>query len=494
MQDTDHLQKGQRVGPFEIVGVIGQGGMGVVYEALQVDLETRVALKTLWPGLAKDSEARQRFLREGKAASRIEHPNVVRVLGCGAESGITYLVMELLRGENLAQRLAREGRVDVTRAVEILLPIMSAVALGHERGVVHRDLKPQNIFLSKGYRGELVPKVLDFGVSKIVDAPSATLTSTSTVLGTAAYMSPEQALGKPVDALSDQYSIGLILYEMVTGRRALAGENQFQLLHAAASASIVPARDVEPSVPAAIDQVLSTLLSRAPDQRYPSVRAAGGALLPMAPPATRTLLADDFPTSGPAPSRPARSAENTPAPAQAGYTLLLPQPLDAVHSTLGRSAAQIVARRPPPPVRNKWWIAAPVLACVLVGGAVAFWGMSGPAPIPPRATSAETRVSLEPPAAPVERTAESLKEKAATTVASPTKAAAVPPSGDPQHTASAGQTGSVLASPGPANGGRRRVVDDSQKHDSKDSHHRRGSHAERPRGVMRGANESPIIN
>src|SRR5881392_3841304 len=146
MADTVDLEPGQRLGPFEILAVIGQGGMGVIYEALHVDLEARVALKTMRPQLASSAEARERFLREGRAASRIEHPNVVRVMGANLDGGVPYLVMELLRGESLASLLARETKLTVEGALELLVPVLSAVAAGHERGIIHRDLKPQNIF------------------------------------------------------------------------------------------------------------------------------------------------------------------------------------------------------------------------------------------------------------------------------------------------------------------------------------------------------------
>jgi serine/threonine-protein kinase len=369
--------------------------MGVVYEALQVDLETHVALKTLWPELTKDAEARERFLREGKAASRTEHPNVVRVLGCGTEGGLTYLVMELLRGETLGQLLGRRAKLDTEGALDILLPVMSAVALGHDRGVVHRDLKPQNIFLSTGYRGELVPKVLDFGVSKFVDAPAATLTVPSTVLGTAAYMAPEQALGLPADARSDQYAIGLILYEMLTGRRALMGGNQYQVLHAAAAAQVIPARDIDPSLGRGIEQVLSRMLERSSEERYPSVRDAGAALLPMASASTRTLFADDFPSASAAGSTTSRAGRPPRKSATAGQTVLLPPALEMQHSTLGRAAAQIVLPGRTRRSRAPLWITAAGLACALGAGAVLFRGVSSS---PGEASHAAGRLAEPAPA------------------------------------------------------------------------------------------------
>src|SRR3954470_12730451 len=165
MAAIDHFQEGQLVGRYRRVRVIGQGGMGAVYEAVHPGLKKRVAVKVLLPRIAESQEARVRFLREGEAASRINHPNVVAVFDVGEDGGVPFLVMEYLEGSTLDDFLARRGALDLVEAMELFLPIMAAVAAGHECGVVHRDLKPQNIFLARGRWGELIPKVLDFGVS-----------------------------------------------------------------------------------------------------------------------------------------------------------------------------------------------------------------------------------------------------------------------------------------------------------------------------------------
>jgi serine/threonine protein kinase len=180
------LQTGQVLGRYQIVRLIGQGGMGAVYEAVHVVLKKRFAIKTLLPSLAEVPGARARFLREGEAASRISHPNVVTVSDVGSEGDMPYMVMEFLEGQPLSDLLAARGHLPVREAVDILLPVASAVSTGHDMGVIHRDLKPANVFLARGgWGGGVVPKVLDFGVSKMSGGEGAALTGTLAVLGTA---------------------------------------------------------------------------------------------------------------------------------------------------------------------------------------------------------------------------------------------------------------------------------------------------------------------
>ncbi len=188
------------------------------------------------------------------------------------------------------------GRMEVEPAVGLLLPAVSAVAAGHAQGVVHRDLKPANIFVARGPWGESVTKVLDFGVSKLMAAGDGTgLTATSSVLGTAAYMSPEQAMGlKDVDGRSDQFALGQILYEMLTGARAHAGENQFEVLHNIATGKLSPPRQRRPDLPVALEQILLRMMAFAPADRYPTLLLAGQALLPYADDRVRATLANAF--------------------------------------------------------------------------------------------------------------------------------------------------------------------------------------------------------
>ena len=296
MEPHGRLAENEQFGKYRIVRLMGEGGMGAVYEAVHPVLKKRFAIKTLLPTVAAQRDARTRFLREAEAASRINHPNVVAVLDVGTEGDTPYLVMEFLDGETLDALIERRSVLPVADAVDLMLPVISAVSTAHEHGVIHRDLKPQNIFLSRGPWGEAIPKVLDFGVSKLVDDREAVaLTGTQAMLGTVAYMSPEQARGaRGVDARSDQYAIGLILYEMVTGSRAHPGESALEILHHIANGILVPPRTARPDLPAAMEAVLLRCLAAQPSDRYPSLRALGQALLPHAGEKARAALADGF--------------------------------------------------------------------------------------------------------------------------------------------------------------------------------------------------------
>jgi len=299
MTAAERLKQGQLVGRYSIVRLIGEGGMGAVYEALHPGLKKRVAIKVLLPRIAERQDARVRFLREGEAASRINHPNVVSVFDVSEDDDVPYLVMEYLEGSTLDELLARRGPLELPDAAALFLPIMAAVAAGHDCGVVHRDLKPQNIFLAQGRRGEPVPKVLDFGVSKLIDHDGPPVTRTDTMLGTACYMSPEQARGaRNVDARSDQFTLGLILYEMLTGQRAYRGENDLEILYSAAGGTIQPAQELRPGLPEPVYALLARMLAVAPSDRFPSVREAAQPLLPFAGEKTRTALAGDFDAQG----------------------------------------------------------------------------------------------------------------------------------------------------------------------------------------------------
>jgi serine/threonine-protein kinase len=365
MTGVDRFQEGQLVGRYRIVRLIGEGGMGAVYEAIHPGLKKRVAVKVLLPRIAESQEARVRFLREGEAASRINHPHVVSVFDVGEDDGTPYLVMEYLEGQTLDVFLAGRGALELFEAAALFLPIMAAVAAGHECGVVHRDLKPQNIFVAQGRWGELIPKVLDFGVSKLIDHDGPPVTRTQTMLGTACYMSPEQARGaRHVEARSDQFALGLILYEMLTGRRAYRGENDLETLYNAAVASIQPAHVLRAGLPEQVYALLTRMLAVSPSDRYPSLRDSARVLLPFADEKTRAAIARDFdalaivapagdpsesagaepPPARPGEGRAEESAEGAGRPAAAGpvglpQTAVFPLTLDREDDTTLRHAA-----------------------------------------------------------------------------------------------------------------------------------------------------------
>src|SRR4029453_11751641 len=227
---------GRRLGHFEITGAIGAGGMGVVYRATDLRLQRSVALKLLPPQVAADRDRRSRFEREARAASALNHPNIVTVHEIDSADGVDFIAMELVEGETLDAAIARGLAVD--QALGYASQIGEGLAAAHAAGIVHRDLKPRNVVVKPD--GQI--KVLDFGLAKrvaggLVDsaAPTASAelrSAAGSALGTVAYMSPEQAEGKPVDARTDIFSFGIVLYEMLTGQRPFAGDSAAKVLSA----------------------------------------------------------------------------------------------------------------------------------------------------------------------------------------------------------------------------------------------------------------------
>jgi serine/threonine-protein kinase len=213
---------------------LGAGGMGTVYVATQTAVGRKVAIKLLPDSIASDMGAVKRFMQEAKAASTLSHPNVVTIHDFGqTDEGHLFLVMELVEGQTLARVLKNEGALDPERAVRIAVQILNAVEDAHNRGIVHRDLKPENVIISPRSGNPDFAKVLDFGLAKIADDASQGgdgLTKTGQVFGTPAYMSPEQARGERCDLRTDLYAVGVMLYEMLSGRRPFDGESPISIL------------------------------------------------------------------------------------------------------------------------------------------------------------------------------------------------------------------------------------------------------------------------
>jgi serine/threonine protein kinase len=229
------LTTGERLGPYEIHGLIGKGGMGEVYRARDTRLDRTVAIKILPAEFSVHEDRLRRFEQEAQVLGALSHPNLLAIYDVGSQDGNHFLVSELLEGESLRERL-EEGALPLRKAMDLGIQIAKGLAAAHEKGIIHRDIKPDNIFLTRDGRA----KILDFGLAKQAgtrgNGENATITSTSTepgmVMGTAGYMSPEQVRGKPADARSDIFSFGAILYEMVAGLRAFHRDSSVETMNA----------------------------------------------------------------------------------------------------------------------------------------------------------------------------------------------------------------------------------------------------------------------
>jgi serine/threonine protein kinase len=287
-------------GKYEIVRVIGEGGMGIVYEAMHLRLQQRVAIKLLQPRVLYMPDVVARFEREARAACRLRSRHAVRILDVDqVPGGLAYMVMEYLEGHDLSQELHHRVRLQVAEAVDYVLQACVAMAEAHASGVVHRDLKPSNLFLVDE-AGRRTIKVLDFGISKMTTDGESHVTSTFATMGTPLYMSPEQIRSaKNVDARTDIWALGVILYELLLGERPFAGTTT------AAAAAIVadnpPPLHERIDLPAALEQVVMTALAKKPEDRFRDVRALAEALAPFAPDAEhlRTMRAEAMAISPP---------------------------------------------------------------------------------------------------------------------------------------------------------------------------------------------------
>ena len=293
------LSPGTRLGKYEIGRRLGAGGMGAVYEGTHTEIGKRVAIKVLSPAISAIPGARVRFLREAQLTTKVRHPHIVDVTDIGNEGGQAYIVMELLQGEDLSQRLER-GPLSPQDLADYLLPVCAAVSAAHRAGITHRDLKPQNIFLSKSALS-MQPKVLDFGISKGADGVGAgTLTGTGGVIGTPFYFAPEQILDpKSAGPASDQYALGVIMYECLTGRRPFESDNLFMVFQAIVAGQTAPPRQLRPDLPAALEQVVLRAMSHDARGRFASTDELGRALLPFASVRQRSIWEDGFGPIGP---------------------------------------------------------------------------------------------------------------------------------------------------------------------------------------------------
>jgi serine/threonine protein kinase len=255
------------LGRYRIVGELGRGAMGAVFRALDPLIEREVAIKTLLPDLPAEvmAEVRERFIREARSAGRLSHPNIVTIFDVGEQDGIAYIAMELLKGHSLLEVLKHPQRLAFATIANVIAQVADALDMAQQHNIVHRDVKPANIMVDNAGR----VKLTDFGVAYV---PASTITGNGTALGSPRYMSPEQVTGAPIDPRSDIFSLGVVLYELLTKRTPFEHEGDttiFALMNRIASTPHPPVREVDPSVPAPFEQIVDRALAKKPAERYP---------------------------------------------------------------------------------------------------------------------------------------------------------------------------------------------------------------------------------
>jgi predicted Ser/Thr protein kinase len=348
---SGELAVGSQFAGYVIEGVAGQGGMGIVYRARQLRPARIVALKVISPQLASDSDFRERFAHESDIAAAIEHSNVIPVYDVGEERDLLYIAMRYVEGTDLRAVITAEGRLAPQRAVDILVELAAALDAAHAHGLVHRDIKPGNVLIAREGRREHV-YLTDFGLAKL--AAGGGWTRTGMFVGTLDYAAPEQLEGHRVDARTDVYAAGCVLYEMLTGSVPFPQEHQAAIMWAHISAAPRSVRELVPSLPAELDAVIARAMAKAPEDRYPSagdlardaVAAAEG---------QRAMLLERSVATGPA--APAGAAPPTsatgepPAPRGAGSATIGPAGAAPVGSADGARTVAAARLRPPPPGR-----------------------------------------------------------------------------------------------------------------------------------------------
>ncbi|MBS2019750.1 MAG: protein kinase [Deltaproteobacteria bacterium] len=348
--DRDELTGRVLAGRYRLGARLGEGGMGVVYEAIHLQLGRRVAVKTILE--IGDPRDIARLHDEAMTAASLSHPCIVQVTDFGAADGDAppFLVMELLNGESLSARLAREGKLPVDRAAKIVLQLLAALAAAHDARILHRDVKPSNVFLVPGVDGsEPMVKVVDFGIAKFQDDASKR-TTTGKVVGTLAYMAPEVLRGKPATASSDLYAAGVCLFEMLTGKRPFDGRRK-DFVEAIVGEEAPNVRALEPSVPKAVADVVARALRKKPELRFESAKAMADAIRAATSAGDREPMTETIP-EGKAARTPSVGAAATsptaPAPSRSVFAIAALGSIAVGALALVVLLVRAAATRPPP--------------------------------------------------------------------------------------------------------------------------------------------------
>ena len=339
-----------QLGHYEIVEELGRGGMGVVYKGFEPALNRHVAIKELSPSLANDPSLVERFLREARSMAALNDPHIIQIYFIGQENGQPFFVMEFVEGDSLSQVLRREGKLSVADALKIMHQTAQGLATAHDRGVVHRDIKPGNLMLDK--KGRV--KIADFGIALATQDISKKLTSTGEFVGTPGYLSPEVCLAKPIDQRSDIFSLGIVLFEMLTGRMPFSDESPLGLMLEVVKAEIPDIRELNREVDAQTYAILSRMVAKDPADRFqschdlaaalsahPEVAKGGGLGLRIgAPPPASDATVIGAPT-------PASQKQRAPTPPpEVGARAATPAPVAAAAAPAAATRASASAARP----------------------------------------------------------------------------------------------------------------------------------------------------
>jgi len=257
---------GTKLGNYEIEFLLGRGGMGVVYKARQLSLDRLVALKILPPTLSSDASFVKRFKREARAVAKLSHPNIVQIFDIAQEDDLHFFSMDYIDGQTLDEVLKERGSLDSDEAVRIITQAASGVEHAHEIGILHRDIKPSNMILDR--RGNV--KVMDFGLARMTDEGSR-LTQSGTLMGTLEYMSPEQCRGEELDFRTDIYSLGVVLYEMLTGKTPFDAPNEAALVYKIVHDEPTEAKKINPTIPDDLNAIVSRAMAKDRDERYAGI-------------------------------------------------------------------------------------------------------------------------------------------------------------------------------------------------------------------------------